>query len=179
MERIIKSVQDLQATDNLGEIFKFPRLRYNFSGLHLLHSEVKDQVLRCLAFDRVENQASYLEFDSLNLNVVDPIIFVRVFDEESFVEPVQPKEFVLDYHALFEDVDFNLSNLSENQRLKFHLYGQFSSQRIIENYSSKVNLAEFKYYEYPGCDFQRIVTTFNNSNGKSLSVTELKALISV
>jgi len=168
--------RDLMPADSLGEIFSSIKLRYDYCGLHLIHSEIHQNILKCLAFDKLSNQPLYLEIDTLALNSWNPLIFSRNLDEEDFNLVSCSKSWNLDYHSLFEDVDFRAENLSDNQRLKFHLFGEKTKEKSQESYSKAVISVDQVIYSYPNHQFQRVVSTYNTYRYDQLTTTTIKFL---
>ena len=178
MTNNVISPRDLMPADSLGEVFSSIRSRYDYCGFQVIHSEVKNAILRCLAFDQMKNQPSYIEIDTLKLNSWSPILFLRNFTQDDFLDDLPSWNFELNYYSLFSDVDFRIDDISENQRLKLHLYGNQFSSKKIQNYSRLVESIDVVSYEYPGCQIQRDVSTYSTYKGEQLTTTSIKNFIS-
>ena len=168
--------RDLMPADSLGEVFSSIKSRYDFCGFQVIHSEVKNAILKCIAFDQMKNQANYIEIDTIKLNSWSPIVYLRDFSQEDFIDDLPAWNFELDYFSLLSDIDFRSNDLSENQRLKFHLYGQQVSRKKIPNYSRVVESIDVVSYEYPGCQIQRDVSTYSTYKGEQLTTTKIKSI---
>ena len=172
MTNKIISPSDLMPADSLGDIFSSIRLRYDYSGIQLIHSEVHNGILKCLAFDKLSNVPSYLEIDTLALNSWDPLMFSRSLELEASDETSK-----LNYYSMFDDVDFRADNLNENESLKFHLFGKKSKELRDNPYSKTVSSVDKVIYDYPGYQFQRVVSTYKTHKFENITTTSIKSFL--
>lgn len=168
--------RDLMPADSLCDIFNSDALRYKYSSFQLIHTEVHQNILKCLAFDKVSNEPSYLEIDTLALNSWNSLIFSRVLPVEDFNLVSSAKNWNLDYYSLFEDVDFKSENLNDNQRLKFHLFGEKSKENSVECYTKMVRSIDQVTYNYPDYQIKRVVSTYNTYRLGQVITTTIKLI---
>jgi hypothetical protein len=170
--------ENLRPADSLGSIFKTVNLKYEYANLSVLHSEIQDQVLKCLSFDSINSEAIYLNVPLKEIDEVKPKIFSRSFTLNDFEDclPYSPIDFKANYSELFEH-DLESSELEHNELLHFHLFGISSIYSRKKDVSNSIELLESTTFKYPGSDFYRIQKIYHCKRNKVLKTNEIILLL--
>ena len=168
------SPENLSSADSLGCIFKTITLQYKYANLSVLHSEVEDEILRCLSFDTLTSEAVYLKIPLEDNYKVNPSIVSRYFSSHDFDGCFSNRgpRFNVNYTDLFER-DLMSSDLKYDDCLHLHLFGICSIYSRKKDVNNSVDLLELTSFNYPGSNFYRLERIYHGKRNKVLKTNEI------
>ena len=163
---------DLNPLDRLGDMFR-GNYSYEYSNLVLLHSEISNDIFRCLAFDVIYNLPSYLEVDLESILALRPLVNRKSFDDSEFDLEGSNSLFELDYNSLFK-LDLFSPDLVYNDYLFHHMFGFYDSSFTIHDYSNNAPRVDVRRFNYSGTQFYRFEKTYHTKRNKRLVTNEFR-----
>ena len=168
------SPENLKPADSLGCIFNTITLQYKYANLSVLYSEIRDDILRCLSFDKITSEAVYSNISLDKYNKVNPSVVSRYFNSDDFDRSTNyaTAKFNVNYAELF-DCDLASADLEFDEYLYLHLFGICSIYSRKKDVNNSINLLELTSFKYPGSNFYRLEKVYHGKRNTVLKTNEI------